>query len=214
MLHEGALGFVDGTEPVTVERFSSNYKINIQNALRRSAKTQDQARIVSIIPVTWVTWHLPTPHSDLMPRIGDEIVDSTQKHWFISKIEESNFNKVLKCSAYSFAVSFGPDEYFDIFRRTITQTQSGSEGVTWNLITSGVAAKRTGSVFAENNLAAGSTSGKYEYSERCQLVVRGPCDLVIADRLRMVSGEYYKITRLKFPDWPNGWIEMDVLRIC
>lgn len=213
MFNNTILEVVDGLEPVVIERFGSYERIEIPNALRRKAKTQEQSRGNTLLPKKWCAWFLPiSGDSQIEPRLGDEIVDSAANRWSIMKIEQSPIAGTRRYLGCGFEVNFGLDDFLDIYRKAETKDPDAITRIGWKLFLNGIPAKFSGMNLEADPVSLNTSHTRQKIKNSRNVILRGPLDIEISDRIRTSDGTFHFIGALSFPDRPNGWIELSIVR--
>ena len=200
MFNDTILEIADGVKNVVLHRPGSDRYDEITGALARKTKEQDKRRENRLIPCQWTTWHLPQAAVPPDAACGDEILDVESNRWIVTKIEYRELSGTLRCVSRRYDVTFGLDEYVDLFRKRGEPAKSGELEYRWFLVRAGIPAK-----FSETNISDGGVESR-------QVVVRTEADFRTGDRVRFPDGVPWRIENVMTPHDNRYWTELKIVK--
>lgn len=202
-MYDNIMSFVDGTQTVVLRRPGSDFETKISKALPRLFRSRRHYRVQeSILPTNSVHWYFSRQETTEKPIPGDEIEDREGHCWTILEVNHSELNETWQCVARRYSVSFGLDEHVDHLRSAYAKTSSGVLEPGFRVLKSGIAARFTASV------------ERFDSSRQKTLcaLIRESIQAECRDMLRRADGTIFKIEKIQYPLYKNGWTEIMLSR--
>ena len=192
-MHDDITLIADGTQRITLRRYGSDFRTEIERALYRPYRHQRPFGVQeSIIPTRYAHWYLST---DDEPRSGDEIVTENGTVWIVVELNRSEMNVTWQCVTKTYDAVFGLDEYVDHLKTVYEKTVSGVLQRGFRIAKTGIAAK-----FAKMKIDGGKESQF--------VLIREKIEFERLDAFRRADGTIFDIEKINLPLFPNDYAEI------
>lgn len=198
---------VDGLEAVTLERADGSASIPVSSALCLAERRQQAAPTEGVYQLARAVWHLSAAELPEAPRVGDVVVDASQRRWTILAVERAAAGTRWRLRTESRGLDAARQDTIDIEQPVYTKTESGDLVATWQAVATGLAA-RIQPVAETMHVQP----GRVWTATRVIVYLAEPGAVDAQCRIRDSQGRVYTILQVRNAGRNDALVEIDALR--